>query len=102
MRYTIDMDSLKNLAAGRKISRQRDPKLHSAAHVLADELANQLGDRAHFGFYLKMAVTYSPEVLRRLAGEVLENPKVQNRGKLFAYLIKKYNEANKRNDSPNL
>ncbi len=88
------MDSLKDLAAGRKISRKKDPKLHSAAHVLADELANQLNDRAHFGFYLKMAVTHSPQVLRRIAGEVLENPKVQTPGKLFAYLIKKYNETN--------
>lgn len=88
------MDSLKDLAIGRKINRKRDPKLHSAAHLLADELANQLNDRGHFGFYLKMAVTHSPGVLRRIAGEVLENPKVQNRGKLFAYLIKKYNQSN--------
>ncbi len=90
------MDSLKSLAAKKKITRKRDPKLHSAAHVLADELANLLNDRSHFGFYLKMALTYSPEVLRRLAGEVMENPKVQNRGRLFAYLVKKYNEESKK------
>jgi hypothetical protein len=89
------MDSLKNLAANKKIVRKRDPKLHSAAHVLADELANMLNDRGHFGFYLKMATTVSSEVLRRLAGEVMENPKVDNRGKLFAYLIKKYNQETK-------
>ena len=90
------MDSIKSLAAKKQISRKRDPKLHSEAHVLADELANLLNDRAHFGFYLKMAVTHSPAVLRRLAGEVMENPKVKTPGKLFAYLIKKYHEENKK------
>jgi hypothetical protein len=87
------MESLKKLTAGRKIVRKRDPKLHSAAHVLADELSNLFNDRAHFGFYLKMAVTYSPDVLRKLAGEVMENNKVKTPGKLFAYLIKKRNES---------
>lgn len=87
------MDSLKDVAASRKISRKRDPKLHSAAHVLADELANLFNDRAHFGFYLKMAVTYSPDLLRKIAGEVTENPNVKTPGKLFAYLIKKNNQA---------
>lgn len=89
------MDSLKDVAAKKKIVRKRDPKLHSAAHVLADELANQLNDRAHFGFYLKMAITHSPDILRKLAGEVLENPNVKTPGKLFAYLIKKRNDQYK-------
>jgi predicted component of type VI protein secretion system len=92
------MDSLKDVAAGKKISRKRDPKLHSAAHVLADELANLLNDRAHFGFYLKMAVTHPPDILRKLAGEILENRNVKTPGKLFAYLIKKRNEEFKKKD----
>ena len=86
---------MKEMATSRKISRKRDPKLHSAAHVLADELANLFNDRAHFGFYLKMAVTYSPDVLRKIAGEVMENSNVKTPGKLFAYLIKKNNQAMK-------
>lgn len=90
------MDSLKDLAAGKKIVRKRDPKLHSAAHVLADELANMMNDRAHFGFYLKMAVTHPPDVLRKIAGEILENPKAKTPGRLFAYLIKKHNETLKK------
>lgn len=89
------MDSLKDVASTHKIAKKRNPKLHSAAHLLADELANKMNDMAHFGLYLKMAVTYSPDLLRKIAGEILENPKVQNRGKLFSYLIKKHNEANK-------
>ncbi len=89
------MDSLKDLAIGKKFPKKKDPKLHSAAHVLADELATQLSDPKHFGFYLKMAVTMSPAVLRGIAGKVLENPNVDNKGRLFAYLIKKHNEENK-------
>jgi len=89
------MDSLKNLTANRKFRRGKDPHLHSAAHVLADELSTSLRDRKHFGFYLKMAVTHSPQVLRRIAGEVLENKNVKTPGKLFAYLIKKYNFESK-------
>lgn len=91
---------MKSLTAKKKISRKRDPKLHSAAHVLADELANLMNDRTHFGLYLKMALTYSPEVLRRIAGEVMENPKVQNRGRLFSYLVKKYKDDSTNSQAP--
>ncbi len=94
----MDMDSLKSVAASKKFSRKRDPHLHSASHVLADELANLLNDKAHFGFYLKMAVTHKPDILRKIAGEVMENPNVKTPGKLFAYLIKKYNEEHKKED----
>lgn len=89
------MDSLKDLAKSKKLPRKKDPKLHSAAHVLADQLANQLSDPTHFGFYLKMATTMPTAVLQRLAGQVLENPKVTNKGRLFAYLIKQYNQETK-------
>jgi hypothetical protein len=84
---------MKDVANKHKLVRKRDPKLHSAAHVLADELSQQMNDRAHFGLYLKMAVTYPHDLIRKIAGEVLENPKVQNRGRLFSYLIKKHNES---------
>ncbi len=90
------MDSLKDLVPKHKLVRKRDPKLHSKAHVLADDLANLFNDRAHFGFYLKMAVTYPEDTLRKIAGEIMENPKVKTPGKLFAYLIKKYNAENKK------
>lgn len=89
------MDSLKDVAARRKITRKKDSKLHSAAHLLADELANAMHDRAHFGFYLKMAVTHPPDILRRIAGEILENRNVKTPGRLFAYLIKKHNDQYK-------
>jgi hypothetical protein len=68
---------------------KKDPHLHSPAHVLADELANKLGDPRHFGFYLKMATDMDHNVLRKLMGEVLEGTS-SNPGALFAFLVKKY------------
>lgn len=90
------MDSIKNLAQRKRIPKNKDPKLHSENHVLADELATKLRDPKHFGFYLKMAGTVPHPVLRRILGEVLENPKVTTPGKLFAYLIKQHNQQNKK------
>ena len=66
--------------------------LHSANHLLADELSKKLGDTKHFGFYLKMATLYDHGLLRTLAGRVLEDKNVKTPGKLFAYLIKKQHE----------
>ena len=68
----------------------KDKHLHSPAHVLADELTQKFFDKKHFGFYLKMALTYDHNFLRRLSGEVIE-AKAKNPGALFAYLIKKNN-----------
>jgi hypothetical protein len=72
--------------------------LHSATHVLADELCEKLHDKSHFGFYLKMAGTYDHAWLRKLCAEVLENKNVQTPGRLFAYLIKKHNLEMNKND----
>lgn len=66
--------------------------LHSPAHVLADELSVKLNDKKHFGFYLKMALTHDHNLMRRIAGEVLESQSTKKPGALFAYLIKKNNE----------
>lgn len=69
--------------------KRSEQHLHSPAHVLADELANKLNDKKHFGFYLKMCLTYDHGVLRRILGEVLEAKSPNNPGALFAYLVKK-------------
>lgn len=89
----MSMDSLKDVASKHKLVKKRNPHLHSAAHLLADELTQQMNDKAHFGLYLKMAVTYNHTLLRQIAGQILENPKVTNRGRLFSYLVKKHNES---------
>ena len=63
--------------------------LHSPSHALADELSKRMGEPRRFGFYLKMAEKYDHGVLRRIAGEVLENKNAKKPGALFAFLIKK-------------
>lgn len=94
-RYNNSMDSFSNLIKSKRLPAKKDPHLHSASHLLADELANKLRDRAHFGFYLKMATTMPHDVLRKICGEILEKPNVETPGRLFAYLIKKYNQERK-------
>jgi hypothetical protein len=79
------------------LKKRSEQHLHSPAHVLADELATRLSDEKHFGFYLKMALKYDHNLLRRLAGEVLENKSAKKPGALFAYLIKKNNAENSNN-----
>jgi hypothetical protein len=72
----------------------KEEHLHSPAHVLADELSLKLNDRKNFGFYLKTALSFDHNVLRRIAGEVLEQKTAKNPGALFAFLLKKFNREN--------
>lgn len=89
------MEPLKNIgklaAAKQQVKPQKNKYLHSPNHLLADELSQRLRDTKHFGFYLKMATLYDHNVLRSLAGQVLEGKDIKTPGRLFAYLIKKYN-----------
>ena len=71
------------------LKKRSEQHLHSAAHVLADELSVKLNDQKHFGFYLKMALTYDHGFLRGLAGQVLESKTTKKPGALFSYLVKK-------------
>ncbi len=95
------MDSLRSAIKKTPRKLKKDPHLHGPNHLLADELSTRLRDPKHFGFYLKMATQYDHHFLRKLAGEVLESNAVKSPGKLFAYLIKKYNteQAKKNIDS---
>ncbi|HYF05177.1 MAG TPA: hypothetical protein VEA59_03310 [Patescibacteria group bacterium] len=74
---------------------KKNKYLHSANHALADELCVLFKDPKHFGMYLKMAGTYNHSFLRKLAAEIMDNKKVDTPGKLFSYLIKKYNTEKK-------
>lgn len=67
----------------------KDKHLHSANHVLADEISVKLNDRKHFAIYLGMATKLDHQYLRKILGEVLEKKDIQTPGKLFSYLVKK-------------
>jgi len=71
-----------------------NPHLHSPAHLLADELSVKLNDRKHFALYLGMAKKHDHQFLRKILGEVLEGNVVNTPGRLFSYLVKKYNQEN--------
>jgi hypothetical protein len=78
----------------RQFQKKKEQHIHSPAHALADELSKKLSDPEHFGFYLKMALKYNHNFLRRIAGEVLESRTTKKPGALFAYLVKKNAENN--------
>ncbi len=79
-------DSLKQKLSAKP---KKSQFLHSPDHLLADELSQKMNEPKRFGFYLKMAQKYNHGVLRRIAGEVLENKNAKKPGALFAFLIKK-------------
>ncbi len=79
------------------LKKRKEQHIHSPSHALADELATKLNDRKHFGFYLRTALNHNHDLLRRLAGEVLENKSAKNPGALFAFLLKKSNAENSNN-----
>ena len=86
------MESLAKIAKfDRKKPVKPDTHLHSPAHLLADELSVKLNDRKHFALYLGMAERHEHQFLRKVLGEVLEARDVQSRGRLFSFLVKKYN-----------
>src|SRR3990167_10962135 len=93
MLYNRAMDGLNSIS--KKLA-ERGAKtkqyMHSVSHVLADELASKLNDKKHFGYYLKMSTTHDHAVLRQILGNVLDSKNVKSPGKLFSFLVKKYNQ----------
>lgn len=69
---------------------QKNPHLHTASHLLADELATKLRDKSHFGYYLKMTYIHDHAILRMILGQVLESKNITTPGRLFTYLLKQH------------
>ena len=96
--YNYCMDGLQKISnklSERKVKNKQ--YMHSPSHVLADELSVKLNDKSHFGMYLKMATIHDHQVLRNILGNVLDSRDVKSPGKLFTFLLKKYNESKKSN-----
>lgn len=64
---------------------RKKPTLHSAAHLLADDLSREMREPARFGAYLGIARRYYESDLRALARRVCEkeNLPADARGKYF-------------------
>jgi hypothetical protein len=86
------MESIGKISQKYTVAKPKNKYLHSANHLLADELCQTLRDPKHFGFYLKQASRFPHDMLRKLAAEIVEKPGVETPGKLFAYLIKQQND----------
>ncbi|MDE2311776.1 MAG: hypothetical protein KGJ93_01640 [Patescibacteria group bacterium] len=96
--YNQSMESIGKIGRVSSARLKKNTHLHSPAHLLADELSEKFNDKKHFGFYLKMATLYDQQWLRGLAGQVLESKNVSSPGKLFAFLVKKHNQGQKKNN----
>jgi hypothetical protein len=92
-KYNNDEDeySVEPLDIGKKKPR------HSQYDMLAQDLAEGLGDMNHLNLYRKYALQYSESFLRRILSEVKQTPihKIKkSRGALFTYLIHHYGDKN--------
>lgn len=70
---------------------------HSQHDMLAQDLAEELGDLNHLNLYRKYVLQYSESFLRRILSEVKQTPihKIKkSRGALFTYLIQHYGDKN--------
>lgn len=76
----------------RQFTKRTEQHIHSPVHALAEELSTKLNDRKRFAFYLGIAKNHDHNMLRKIAGEVLESKSTKNPGALFAYLVRKNNK----------
>ncbi len=69
---------------------QRDKKLHSREHVLAEDLSQMMREPKRFAMYLGIAQHYEESDLRALAKYVLQKKELppENRGKYFMGSLK--------------
>jgi hypothetical protein len=82
------MDDLKNLITERLRQDQPNKRLHSAAHVLADDISTAFGEKKRFAMYLGVINRVGVENARRIFRQLQQEGKGEL-GKLFMYLCRK-------------
>ncbi len=87
------MDGLKDIIAKRSKRTEPDVHLHSAAHVLADEISTAFGERQRFAMYLGVINRVGVEKARRIYRRLQQENKDGHLGKLFMYLCRKEPKA---------
>ncbi len=94
------MDDLKDILKKRapKVI-PKDKHLHSAAHVLADEISTAFGERKRFAMYLGVINRVGVENARRIFRQLHQEAK-GDLGKLFMYLCRKEPKEQKPQDAP--
>ncbi len=93
------MDDLKNLITKRAEHVKPNKRLHSEAHVLADEISTAFGEKKRFGMYLgvinRVGAGKARQIFRQLQQE--------NKGdlaKLFMFLCRKTPKIKEVEDEP--
>lgn len=83
------MDDLKDIIARRMKNAVPNKKLHSPAHVLADEICMAFGERKRFAMYLGVINRVGVDAARRIYSRLKQDENAKNRGKLFMFLCRK-------------
>lgn len=87
------MDDLKGIIAKRIQGATPNKKLHSEAHVLADEICTAFGEKKRFAMYLGVIKRVGVGTARRVFSQLKQDDNADNRGKLFMYLCRKEPQA---------
>jgi hypothetical protein len=82
------MDGFKELLAKRDQRAKPNPKLHSEAHMLADEISSTFGERKRFAMYLGVIKRVGSAQARQIFRQLQLEGK-GHLGKLFMYLCSK-------------
>jgi hypothetical protein len=69
--------------------RGKESRVFESFQLHGLEIAQMLGDPKHKALYIKLAKKHDIETLRRLAGQVNDNPKIRNKGAYFMTCLKK-------------
>lgn len=73
----------------KKLGEKANTRLHSEAHVLADEISSYFNERKRFGMYLGVIKRLGVAKTRAIFSEIRDQgAQVQNPRKLFMWLAK--------------
>ncbi|MDD5710942.1 MAG: hypothetical protein PHV43_02485 [Candidatus Colwellbacteria bacterium] len=67
--------------------RARESHVYSEHQLVGLMLAEILGDEEHKSLYIKLAKEYDSDMLLRLAKDIADRPRVENRGAYFMKLL---------------
>lgn len=94
------MEGIRGVIKGSKSGQGVDKKLHSEAHVLADELSTYFAERKRFGMYLGIIKRLGIARVRAIFADLKSDTRhVDNPRKMFMWLISRKSDK-KVDDKP--
>ena len=86
------MDGIKGILS-KRLKAAPNKKLHSPAHLLADEITTTFGERKRFAMYLGVINRVGVEKARGIYRRLIQEKGALNHGKLFMFLCRKEPKA---------